>query len=370
MLPSDYLHSRQTFRELARSLGVEPKCFNLDEHAEHGQHTNRAGNEPRLSTDVVHLGPVDAPTLVVISSGTHGVEGYAGAACQFRFMQSWRSHFASDRVAYLLVHAVNPWGYFHDRRVTQEGVDLNRNFIDFPVASRQPSAYAPYHHLLVSNFRPLPAGLWNEMRLFSGAVTKAQRTSLQAAVTEGQYDHPDGLFFGGHGPARSRVVWEQITAAYALGRKRAFLLDLHTGLGKRGVGELISYLPVSSQDFQRLSRWFDGDLKSMANGDSVSATLEGTLTAGFDRSMEGESYAVGLEFGTRSPLVVLHAMRADQWYRNNAHRLTDTEREHVRRKMKRAFCISDAQWHRQVTSRFDQVMAQLLAALCKCDRDS
>lgn len=61
-----------------------------------------------------------------------------------------------------------------------------------------------------------------------------------------------------------------------------------------------------------MSLWFGGRLKSTAGGDSVSAQVQGTLTAAFDRAMAGRGYAVGLEFGTRSPLAVLDAMRADQ----------------------------------------------------------
>jgi hypothetical protein len=354
MLPSGYLQSRDRFNELARSLGVEARSFIHDEHPRDGV---------RLSTDTVYLGPEDAPTLVVIASGTHGVEGYAGAACQFRFMHTWRERFASNGIAYLLVHAVNPWGFFHDRRVTQEGVDLNRNFIDFPIAGHARSDYGAYHHLLVSDFRPMPAGLWNELRLFSSALTQKRRNAMQSAITAGQYEYPDGLFFGGHAPTRSRIVWEQIIDAYAGGRKRAFLLDLHTGLGKRGIGELISYLPSSNEGFQRMSRWFHGSLRSMASGDSVSAAVEGTLTAGFDRSIAGESYAVGLEFGTRSPVVVLNAMRADQWYHNNAGHLMEQHRQYVRRKMKNAFCITNLGWHSQVISRFDQVMEQLVESM-------
>jgi hypothetical protein len=356
MLPSSYLESRDRFNELAESLGAEPRSFVHDEHANGGV---------RLSTDTVYLGPANARAIVVIASGTHGVEGYGGAACQFRFMQTWRERFAGREIAYLLVHAVNPWGYFHDRRVTPEGVDLNRNFIDFPIAAQPPSGYRAYHDLLVSNFRPMPAGLWNELKLFSCALTAKRRRAMQAAITAGQYEYPDGLFFGGFAPTKSRIVWEQIIETYAGGRERAFLLDLHTGLGKRGAGQLISYLPSSAGDFQRMTGWFHGSLKSMANSDSVSAALEGTLTAGFDRSVTGQSYAVGLEFGTRSPVAVLNAMRADQWYRNNAARLSPEDRERVRRKMKDAFCVSDARWHDRVTARFDQVMEQLVEAIAK-----
>jgi hypothetical protein len=197
-------------------------------------------------------------------------------------------------------------------------------------------------------------------------LTRKRREAMQAAITGGQYDYPNGLFYGGAAPTQCRLVWERIVQAYLCeprAREQAFLLDIHTGLGKRGVGELISYLPPSCDEFRRMSGWFHGSLRSMATGDSVSAAVEGTLTAGFDRSVAGRSYAVGLEFGTHAPLAVLNAMRADQWYHNNAVRLPERLRELTRRKMKRAFCVEDANWHGQLVARFDQVMQELTAGL-------
>lgn len=354
MLPSDYLESRQRFRMLAESLGAVPRAFLHKGAEEEGA--------VQLSTDVAYLGPPHAQTVVVIASGTHGVEGYAGAACQLHFMQTWPKRRAAD-VAWLLVHAVNPWGYFHDRRVTREGVDLNRNFVEFPLSGQSRSAYAAYHNLLVSHYRPLPAGLWNELRLLTHGLTRKRRRALQAAITAGQYDRPDGLFFGGTAPTESRKVWERIMASHVDGRERAYLLDIHTGLGQAGASELISHLPPASEDFRRMSHWFGGRLTSTAGGDSVSAQVQGTLTAAFDRAMAGHGHAVGLEFGTRSPLAVLDAMRADQWYRNHAAQLPPSEGQRVRRRMKAAFCLDDVNWCRLLLEQFDQTLEQLLAGL-------
>ncbi|MDB5795171.1 MAG: hypothetical protein JWR25_1550 [Noviherbaspirillum sp.] len=352
MLPVSYIESRKQFIEIARSLGAAIERYDLDADK---------GSAPGLSTDVALLGPAGAPNIVVVSSGTHGVEGYCGTACQLYFMRRYESDFARADTAYLLVHAVNPWGYFQDRRTTEEGIDLNRNFIDFP-CSMPSSAYREHHDMLVANFRRLPAGLGNELRLLSSAVTRKRRRALQEAISTGQDDRPDGLFFRGTGPARSRLVWETILRTRMAGRRRAALLDIHTGLGRYGEGELLSYLPASSPAFGRMNEWF-GDLKSLVAGDSVSAAVNGTLTAGFDRSVPCESFAVGLEFGTRAPIAVLYALRADQWYRNNAARLTTADREWARQKMRNAFRIADPRWHDKVIARFDQVMQQLVAGI-------
>lgn len=265
-----------------------------------------------LTTDTAYFGAVDAPTLIVISSGTHGVEGYVGAACQFRFMQREAHRTLPPHVGVLLVHAVNPWGYLHDRRVTEEGIDLNRNFIDFSEALPS-SAYQRYHAQLVDDYRLMPFGLYNRLQLLCHVAGAGRRRRLQAALTAGQYDTPGGLFFGGPAPSRSRLVWEGILRQYGQHRDEALLLDIHSGLGKCGHGELISDLPSASSRFSRLARWFGDEVRSMADGASVSTPLRGTLTSAFADTIGVPADAVGLEFGTRAPLHVLDALRADHW---------------------------------------------------------
>lgn len=354
MLPRDYLESRTTFTRLARQL--QARCSSLSLSLP-------TGDNPKLTVDTAYLGPTDAPNLVVIASGTHGVEGYAGAACQFNFMRTYANQPHHPGVGFLLVHAVNPWGYFHDRRVTHEGVDLNRNFIEDFSTPPEPGGYAEFHRRLVTNFRPLPAGIWNELGLLRCAISKKSRAAMQAAITTGQYQHPDGLFYGGSSPSQSRHAWEQIVRHHAGARDCAFLLDIHTGLGRPGTGELISYLPESSADFQEMGSWFDGELRSMQSGASVSTAVEGTLTAGFDRMLACQSYAIGLEFGTCAVLRVMNALRYDHWTHHQAATPSTKQRLRARERMKRGFCLDTPDWHRQITTRFDQVINQVMAGL-------
>lgn len=349
MLPIDYHASRLRFRELAARLSACRASFVLHP---------RDLSASALTTDTAYFGAADASTLIVISSGTHGVEGYIGASCQFRFMER-KAHCALPRyVGVLLVHAINPWGYLHDRRVTEEGIDLNRNFIDFSSALPA-SEYHRFHSLLVDGYRLMPLGLFNRLRVLCYVAGAARRRRLQAALTAGQYDTPGGLFYGGQAPARSRLVWEHILRRYGEHRQYALLLDIHSGLGKRGHAELISDLPSASPRFDRLARWFGGEVRSMADGASVSTPLKGTLTSAFAETIGVPADAIGLEYGTRPPLAVLDALRADHWAANQPASIK--RRRHAARLMKAAFAPADDGWHAMAISRFDQIIDQMIA---------
>lgn len=346
MLPLNYNESRIRFRQLAASVGAHVATFSPDAST---------GSPMSLTTDVAYLGDIGAPTLVVVSSGTHGVEGYIGAACQFRFMQRQAHGRSSKDVGILLVHAVNAWGYAHDRRVTEEGIDLNRNFIDFSTGFPS-SEYRRFHSLLVDDYRPMPAGLGNRIRVLWLAAGRERRRQLQAALTAGQYDVPDGMFFGGRAPAKARVVWERILHQYGRNRRQAVLLDIHSGLGRWGHGELISDLPSASAQFQRLAGWFGNELRSMADGASVSTPVRGTLTSAFSRTIGTQADAIGLEFGTCTPFAVLDALRADHW----AAKQPESEKKRAAGLMKAAFAPAAADWHAMAISRFDDVIGRLV----------
>ena len=82
------------------------------------------------------------PGTVFHSSALHGVEGYAGSAIQIAFLKlllladtqdgggsNTMLPTATNRPTIVLIHAINPYGMLHYRRVNENNVDLNRNAI-------------------------------------------------------------------------------------------------------------------------------------------------------------------------------------------------------------------------------------------------
>jgi hypothetical protein len=79
---------------------------------------------------VARLGPDDASKIVMTISSTHGVEGYCGSGFQIDWLAGVGASGLPKGTAALFVHAINPYGFAWTRRVTEEGNDLNRNYVD------------------------------------------------------------------------------------------------------------------------------------------------------------------------------------------------------------------------------------------------
>ena len=75
----------------------------------------------------------EAPPTLVHLSGTHGVEAYAGSAVQLALLERWAAEPSSAPsargVRVVLVHVLNPFGFYCSRRWNEQGADLNRNML-------------------------------------------------------------------------------------------------------------------------------------------------------------------------------------------------------------------------------------------------
>jgi Protein of unknown function (DUF2817) len=346
---ADYLDARARFCAAAEGAGAHLNRYPLP------QHTGPQGE--LLSIDVARLGPESATDALVVLSGTHGVEGLAGAGCQVGFLIDRLYQALPSSACVLLVHALNPHGFAWLRRVNEDNVDLNRNFIDF---SHPPpsAAYEPLHSWLV------PTDWEGDARVRADAalqqyVTAHGMPAFQQALTAGQYTRPEGLFYGGTAPTWSAQTLERLLREQLPdGVHRVVVLDLHTGLGPTAYGEPI-LIPCARGDLARARAWFGCEVRSLAAEESlsvtgeksVSAELEGTLVRGFQAALpEQEITFIGLEFGTRPVLDVLTALRADHWVHARAPR--DAVRgAAAQRLMREAFYSETPAWQAAVYGR-------------------
>ena len=143
-------HFSQTYAE-ARSKFLEALAAHRTQAAQHVHPTARGRDGEDLAMDCALFGPASAERLLILSSGTHGVEGFCGSGAQNALLRDadFMSRLSSSGASLLLIHAVNPYGFSHWRRTNEDNVDLNRNFVDHAKPHPPDAGYAELHPLLV-----------------------------------------------------------------------------------------------------------------------------------------------------------------------------------------------------------------------------
>jgi hypothetical protein len=313
-----------------------------------------------LATDVVLDGPADASKMLVVLSGVHGVEGFCGSAIQTGMLDLGgpAQTLGVHDTAVLYVHAVNPYGFSHLRRATQENIDLNRNFVDFSKPLPVNAGYAEIHELLLPpEWPPQPRteDLLDAYRERHGA------RGLQRAMSLGQHVYEDGLHYGGTEPAWSNLTFRKILKQYAARVRELASIDIHTGLGPYGVGERI-FASFDEAVLERGTRWW-GELTSVTTGTSNSIPLTGPIqTALHEECAQATHVGICLEYGTWPMARVSAAMRAEHWL--HRHGSTNAAKAAaIRYEMKDAFFPDDEDWMQAVWQQGVQACQQALRGL-------
>jgi predicted deacylase len=347
----DYFTARAAFRACARAATGESLSCTIRAVGPRGE---------SLSIDGTYIDGASPRRLVVITSGIHGVEGYAGSALQ----QLWLSEFAERRPAetsFLLVHALNPFGFAHGRRVNEHNVDLNRNALASFPGPANPSYRALNAWLNPAS--PVPRVddfLWPGLPL----LWRHGRAALTQAVAGGQYEFPEGLFYGGAAREESLAVltsWlEQARFADA---EQVWHFDLHTGLGKYGQYQLLLEEPVGSSAFAEWVRGFGACVKSDHPSDKTHYSAHGVLQALTQRVLtKARVMAATVEFGTLRPAAMLRILRAE----NRLHHHGAVSAKHagrVRAAMVEAFAPRDPAWRKAVIAGGREIFTRLQAVL-------
>ena len=321
--------------------------------------TERGAQGEDLAVDVAFFGPTDATSLLFVISGTHGAEGFCGSGAQIALLNEPAIAAAVDKngVAILYYHALNPYAFSHLHRTNEDNIDMNRNFRDFSRPIPRNTAYSEVHEFIVP--KTWPPSRENEGRMAAYIAAKGQ-AALQQAVTGGQCDYADGLFYGGNKPAWSNTVFRDVLRRYAASRRRLAWIDFHTALGPYGHGEKIFSGPNDRAMIDRAKKWWGIDVTSFYDGSSTSAELTGVnYQAPLAECPGVESTGIALEYGTLPLLQVLQALRADQWLRNHPEAEAAT-RTAIKRQVRDAFYCDADDWKGMV---YGQARAAMLQAL-------
>jgi predicted deacylase len=170
---NDYFTARKKFLEAARAVGARLSHYqNLQFGQQYGA----------LYTDVAKLGPDNAKKLMMTISATHGIEGFCGSGVQVGTLKQLANSILPDDIAIILVHAINPHGFASLRRNTEDGVDLNRNFVDFSKLLPQNPEFRRLVHLLVPRDRNGPDSKSGREQLMSYIAAQERRNSEEMSL--------------------------------------------------------------------------------------------------------------------------------------------------------------------------------------------
>ncbi len=278
--------------------------------------------------------------VVVVISGTHGLEGPLGAEFQLTLLEKIKHApraYLPVGVNLLVVFALNPWGFANGQRTDQDNIDINRNAI---IAGRK-NPFNPEYDLLAEFITPKE---WDDRsfeRLWEHGRNMGMKR-FQRALSQGQYKHPTGLFYGGKKETWSINVLHKICRNVLAPAKKVGVIDVHTGLGKYAIGELISPLREESV-LTELTRSVLGDTVHFPNMDSdLSSPVSGDiLNAVMTALPQAQVLPAAVEVGVLPIKQLLEVMARANWARHNPDKVDPKFKARINQDLRAAFYNPD-----------------------------
>lgn len=221
-----YEEVRAHQQKLAESLGADRARYAIDE-------------SEGLYIDSFYLRAQEEKTnLIILTTGVHGVEGYIGSVMLDVFFEEVYPTLDTANTGVLVVTNVNPYGMKNYRRYNENNVDLNRNFIlDWDSFDRASNKEYPKVDTFLGPTGKIRNGLWHEVGFYLSlgktAITDGAGTISDALLT-GQYEYPQGVYYGGDGDEASTVYLKDVfSRSLDSEYENVVHIDIHSGYGPR-----------------------------------------------------------------------------------------------------------------------------------------
>lgn len=359
-----YAEARQKFRVAASATDYE-----VSAHI-HPEATGPDGGP--LAMDVVWFGPRNAKGVLLNLSGTHGAEGFAGSAAQLAWIEARGFDALPDDVAVLMVHGVNPYGFAHFSRTTEDNVDLNRNWIDFTAPHPDNPHYPDYHAILTPSL--LNAEVEKQILRELGAKAEVRgQWEIEDAMSRGQYSHPQGLGFGGQGETWSRQTLSAIIKDNLGAAKQVAFIDWHTGTP--GIGEIIylCYSEPGTPSYANAARlWGEDNIRPEKIDTQWGAKRpgrEGVMFWGIQKlvaELGGVAAGGVIEIGTREHGDMIGAARAslyDRYLRFETDRFAPENADMLETVLRCYYRPDDEVWKKAALEKSAAIYERTLAGL-------
>ncbi|XOV82797.1 MAG: M14 family metallopeptidase [bacterium] len=317
-------------------------------HAQHISYPHPLkGPDGDIAMDIAFWNASHSEDVLVVSSGTHGIEGYCGGFIQCALLDEGLPAKIDGRFALMMIHGVNPYGFAWQRRVNENNVDLNRNFIDHSRPHPKNTSYAE----LASIVEPATWGTETPASILSALLALSRNHPedprwLQAALSGGQYEYPGGQFYGGTEPQWSNQCIQALMQSH-LSERNVIWLDIHTALGDYGTAQCIVELEPESTLLARAATLWGERVVNMGSADSVSVAVAGSMISGAQAASTRELLGQGLEFGTVNSLEVIQSLIQDQWLHRHGE-LNSALGKQTKQRMMDAFYPDDPTWRASV----------------------
>jgi hypothetical protein len=346
---SSVVEADAKFATAARQAGARLDTF---PHPQKGP-----AGEP-LQVSVARLGSALSKRTLLVLSGTHGIEGFAGAGIQTGLLQSELS--LPDDTALLLVHLINPWGPAWNRREDHENIDLFRNFL----YANDPITPDPIFDEIddamdLANLQKRTPEE-NEARRKT-LFDKYGQARIVGAIRRGQHHRPKSMTYHGQGPCWSRNLLEQILCKQLAWCAQLAVVDVHTGFGKYGEGLVMSYDAPGDARHERVKRWMDDGIYVPGSDFDIPAHSKSPFGFIAEWVPGLEVTAAILEFGTFDP-----EETRDHHLNHYFHMFGDPRSEEglrVGAAYRRYFYPEEPQWMESVWARGQDVTKRMLAGL-------
>jgi hypothetical protein len=171
--------------------------------------------------------------------------------------------------------------------------------------------------------------------------------------------------FGGNTPTWARRTLEQAIADHADAHCRKIaVIDVHTGMGPFGYGELICVHRPGTAARDRARAWYGESVTEPLAGTSVTVMKSGLINDAWSVPYGDDATYVALEYGTYS-IDRSHAVLREELWLNAYGRMdwNDPETRRIKRALRKQFYPDSDDWKEMVLSRSRQVARQALAGL-------
>jgi hypothetical protein len=363
LFPESYTSSRARFLRDVELVRAKWPSSRLETHP--------LKNFPDLSIDWLWAEPRKKENLVIITTAEHGIEGYVGSAMLKIFMDEFAAQLNPESTGMLFVHAINPWGMKNDRKVNENSVDLNRNFVYKDFDEKINPEFKELAFLLTPQ-RPARA-FFLESLSFWGRVIRALATSgiprVSTATLLGQHHSPKGFYYGGTQYEEGTNVLMDLYHKALEEYDTVIQIDLHTGYGPRSQMSII-IPPVDPISSKEASSKFNYPLVQKINPEEFYA-IHGDMGEYYyllrnDKFPHKNIFVCGFEFGTFGDSLParIRSLRAmvfeNQLHWNGA--VNDGAANAIRHEFKELYFPADEQWRTKAIADCRQAFTGILAS--------